>query len=729
MRGRYAIMSRNRRGLFHLSAAQSRNAENSPPFDRRDEDATQGIEVLPALPCSENHDRAASTRRKEASPMTQQERILARNEVNRRRITEFISLTPSKGGLYVCPVCGSGTGPNSTGALQLSKEGNHITCYARKCFGEKGEDTLGVLRKVWNCSETEVFKRIGIIKSDGKPAPIREAAPKKEPEPPAPRADFRDYLGKCHAALMASPDAQAYLTGRGFTAESLERFGLGYDAEKKAVVIPYGRDGHYYITRSIEGKAYRKPKTDEAGPEPLYNAACLYAGDASAVFVVESALCAMSIMQEGGAAVALNGTGSEKLLKQITEQPTQKTLVLCLDNDEAGKEAQRTFAEKLTAQGVPFVEYNVAGKYKDPNEHLQKDPASFAEAVKNGMNAPEAQKEAQRQERAYQFKARYSAAGRIHAFLDGIAESVNNPPQPTGFYTLDEILDGGLYAGYIILTGGTSVGKTAFCLQIADNVAAAGRDVLYFTLEMTAADLMARSISRLTLKNCGDAESNAKTARYITDGTKRAKYSPAEARLVAESTVEYADTIAPHIFFIEPRQRDKDFLSTDDVKDVLQEYTAGMEPGAQGPLVIVDYAQLLRPTEKDKGADAKQNMSNNATVLYHISKQYNVPLLAITSQPRSEYGQRDSMNAGKESGDLEYTAEYLFRLQFPKPTQKADRENVGSYEKKMKRVPVRTVELAIMKNRSGPTGDTVTFKYHAKFNHFEESGHALDDVD
>lgn len=669
--------------------------------------------------------------------MTQQERILARNEVNSRRITDFISLKPSKSGLYCCPVCHSGEKEHGTGALQLSADRTHATCRSGYCFGEKGEDTLGVLRKVWNCSETEVFKRTGIITDDGKPAQIHTTTPKKEPrpEPPEPRADYRDYINQAHTALAGNAEAKAYIMGRGFTEDTIDRFNLGYDGKYDGIVIPYGRDGRYYIVRKIhpkdKGDKHRKPKREEAGPEPLYNPACLYAGDASTVFVVESPLCAISIMQAGGAAVAIGGTGFEKLLKQLTTQPTQKALVLSLDNDADGQKRQAALADKLTAQGVPFVEYNVAGEYKDPNEHLQADAAAFAEAVKNGMNAPAEQKDAQRKERAYQFRARYSAAGRINSFMDGIAESVNNPPQPTGFDALDGILDGGIYSGYIILTGGTSVGKTALCLQIADNVAATGRDVIYFTLEMTAADLMARSISRLTFKNCNGRESNAKTTRYITDATKRAQYTPTETRLVNDSTLEYADTIAPHIFFVEPRQLDKDFLSTDDIRAVLEDYTAGMEPGERAPFVIVDYAQLLRPADKEKTTDTKQNMSNNATVLYHISKQYNIPLLAITSQPRSEYGQRDSMNAGKESGDLEYTAEYLFRLQFPKPTNKEDKkpENAGSYEKKQKRKDPRTVELAIMKNRSGATGDTVTFTYHARFNHFEEAAAALDDRD
>lgn len=671
--------------------------------------------------------------------MTRKEK---RDQINQQPLTAYISLTPSKGGLYVCPVCGSGTGRNRTGALSIRKEDNRVTCFANGCFGGKGEDTLGALRIIWNTDENGVFRQAGLADDAPAPAPIRAPAPKKEPQPEQqPRADFRGYISKAHAALMKSTDAQAYLTGRGITPESMERFNLGYDAEcynkpleKKipSIVIPYGKDRRYYITRPLTEKQYDKPAEKKAGKEPIYNVACLYAGNSSTVFVVESALCAISIMQESdAAAIALNGTAYNKLLERITAQPTQKTLILCLDNDDTGRQKQAELADKLTAQGVPFVEYNVAGEHKDPNEALAADRAAFAEAIQKAIEAPGAEREKARQEKAYQFKAKYSAAGRINSFMDGIAASINNPPQPTGFDTLDSILDGGIYSGYIILTGGTSVGKTALCLQIADNVAATGRDVIYFTLEMTAADLMARSISRLTFKNCNGRESNAKTTRYITDATKRAQYTPTEARLVNDSTLEYADTIAPHIFFVEPRQLDKDFLSTDDIRAVLEDYTAWMEPGERAPFVIVDYAQLLRPADKEKTTDTKQNMSNNATVLYHISKQYNIPLLAITSQPRSEYGQRDSMNAGKESGDLEYTAEYLFRLQFPKPTNKEDKkpENAGSYEKKQKKKDPRTVELAIMKNRSGATGDTVTFTYHAKFNHFEEAAAALDDRD
>lgn len=669
--------------------------------------------------------------------MTQEQRQQARESINSRPLTDFVSLSKTKGGLYECPVCHSGTRANRTGGLSITADGKRVTCFAKGCFGEKGEDTLGALRIIWNATETEVFTMAGIDTGGPSQGTAQEIRPpkveQKSPDPPEPKADFSAYIKQAQTDLDADQKAKDYLAGRGLTEESVVRFRLGYDREKRAIVIPYGRNYAYYITRSIDGKEYRKPPQAKAGKEPLYNVPCLYTQGGGAVFVVESVFCAMSLMQAGADAVALNGTGGEKLLKQITTQPTGKTLILSLDNDQPGQEAQERLIDGLKELGASFVPFNVAGEHKDPNDALQADKEAFGRSVGAGIAAAEAEaqkvkaaEDQKRAELAYQFKAKYSAAGRIHAFVDGIAESVHNPPQPTGFALLDSILDGGIYSGYLILTGGTSVGKTAITLQIADNIARAGRDVLYFTLEMTAADLMARTISRLTYQNCGGYVANAKTARHITDGTKRALYSQAEERLVAESTLEYADTIAPHMCFIEPQQFGKDFLSTNDIKAVLEEYKQGLEPGQQGPFVIVDYAQLLRPAGQDgKGMDAKQNMSDNATVLYHISKQYNIPLLAITSQPRSEYGKNDSMNAGKESGDLEYSAEYLFRLQFQKPSDK-DKENPGGYEKKEKRKDPRQVELAIMKNRSGQTGDTILFDYFAKFNYFEEKRRVID---
>ena len=79
------------------------------------------------------------------------------------------------------------------------------------------------------------------------------------------------------------------------------------------------------------------------------------------------------------------------------------------------------------------------------------------------------------------------------------------PIWATGFTELDELLDGGFLGGNLILLGAiSSLGKTTFALQIAENIASAGKDVLIFSLEMSKNELNAKSISRNTYRLTDD---------------------------------------------------------------------------------------------------------------------------------------------------------------------------------------------------------------------------------
>ena len=104
---------------------------------------------------------------------------------------------------------------------------------------------------------------------------------------------------------------------RGFSPETVRRFQLGFDAEKQVVVIPYDSSHTYYLTRSVRGKSFRKPKSIEAGEEPIYHRAALYQA-AKPCFVCESPIDAISVMAAGEyPAIAVGGTGSRKLLAAI----------------------------------------------------------------------------------------------------------------------------------------------------------------------------------------------------------------------------------------------------------------------------------------------------------------------------------------------------------------------------------------------------------------------------
>ena len=94
--------------------------------------------------------------------MTREE---ARRDINGRPLTDFVALERSaKAGrnMYKCPVCGSGNGKHKTGALQIYPDSHRVICFSAGCFTDKGQDTLGALRIIWQCSETEALERAGV---------------------------------------------------------------------------------------------------------------------------------------------------------------------------------------------------------------------------------------------------------------------------------------------------------------------------------------------------------------------------------------------------------------------------------------------------------------------------------------------------------------------------------------------------------------------------------------
>ena len=187
-----------------------------------------------------------------------------------------------------------------------------------------------------------------------------------------------------------------------------------------------------------------------------------------------------------------------------------------------------------------------------PNERLQHDAAGLRAAIKATTEAAQIARDAERQEQIEAYRQE-SAEGYIKAFTDGIAASIDTPAIPTGFTGLDKLLEGGLYEGLYIIGAISSLGKTTFALQAADQIAATGQDVIIFSLEMARNELIAKSISRLTYKGYqaqGLPRGAAKTTRGITTGKRYAAYSDNEIALIGDATKAYA-AIGRHIWIKE----------------------------------------------------------------------------------------------------------------------------------------------------------------------------------
>ena len=98
--------------------------------------------------------------------MTNANREAARTALKEIDLDEVWPIQKAKYGSFVCPICGSGTGPHRTGALKIYRDTHRVLCYAGGCFGPKGEDTLGALRRITGKSETEILLEYGACRAE-----------------------------------------------------------------------------------------------------------------------------------------------------------------------------------------------------------------------------------------------------------------------------------------------------------------------------------------------------------------------------------------------------------------------------------------------------------------------------------------------------------------------------------------------------------------------------------
>lgn len=621
----------------------------------------------------------------------------------------------SKGAnMYVCPLCGSGTGSHSTGAFSIKGT-------SWKCFScNEGGDIFDLIGKHEGITDySEQLKRAGElfgISIDSYRATAQEDFREYQNQPKSEQythnnihtTDYTQFF------LQANRDIEKTSYHRGLSIETLNRFKIGYVENWRhpkapnapaspRLIIPTSRES--YLARDTrdqipeEQKAYSKSKV---GSIHLFNAKALQTAT-KPIFIVEGELDALSIIEVGGEAVALGTTTKVKSLIELlkTNKPAQP-LIIALDNDEAGEKAYKELSEGLRGLSIPFYRLNPAGEYKDANEALQGNREALRQAVEEAEHIQDEAEQAQRE--AY---LSTSTAHYLQNFIDGIADSVNTPYIPTGFNKLDAVLDGGLYEGLYIVGAISSLGKTTLITQIADQIAQAGHDVLIFSLEMARAEIMAKSISRHTLQqvlSSGGDIRNAKTTRGITTGKRYENYSKTERDLINGAIVAYSQ-YAEHIYISEGIGD----IGADQIRETVKKHILFT---GKTPVVIIDYLQILAPYS-DRATD-KQNTDKAVMELKRISRDFKTPVIGISSFNRANYKEAVTMEAFKESGAIEYSSDILIGLQL----KGAGKKDFDANEAKKK--SPREIELVILKNRNGSTGDRIELQYYPLFNYFKE---------
>ena len=214
---------------------------------------------------------------------------------------------------------------------------------------------------------------------------------------------------------------------------------------------------------------------------------------------------------------------------------------------------------------------------------------------------------------------------------------------------------------------------------------------------------MAKSISRITTETAG-RDSDRKTVQGILQGTRWKHYSQEERQTIDRAAAKYAE-IAKHLYILEG-------VGNIGAAEVRQAVERHRKIRGVSPILVTDYLQILAPA--DPRATDKANTDAAVLEMKRISRDYNTPVICISSFNRSNYRERVSMEALKESGAIEYSSDVVIGLQL---------EGAGGKEfdvDKAKAENPRKIEAVILKNRSGKTGQTIPFEYYTHFNLFRD---------
>lgn len=627
-----------------------------------------------------------------------------------------------------CPVCGNG---HKTGCFHYYSDTQKVKCYSCGFSG----DLFDLIAAEKGISNAEAISEAHHLYGSEKM--WHPVIPQKQ-ENETPPEDLASFFRQAAAA-----NDFEYLKKRGISEGIQQRFMVGFVPDwispqairttlekggdparlprSPRCIIPTSRNS--YIARDTrddltdEQKRYSKQKQ---GSQALFNLRAFNRSEA--VFITEGEIDAMSIEEAGGAAVGLGSTANLKaLISYLQENPTDQVLILCLDNDEPGRATQIQLADELNKLDIRYIDgtKTLLKAANDPNEALVNDPSAFRDGVcflqSKARKLP-----------SEGFTKEYRAAELLDYFRK-IEEQPEGLEAKTGFRRLDEKLQGGLHEGLYIIGAVSSLGKTTFTLQLADQIAGTGQDVLFFSLEMSKLELIAKSISRHSFLCAGLGVENRRfiardTAQILNN--RRYKYYSEKERQAINEAIRLYSLPAENMYIYEGRYKGQR-LTVQHIKEITREH---WKTTGRTPVVFVDYLQIVAPA--DIKASDKQNTDTAVFELKELSRDLKTAVVAISSFNRDNYTQPVNMASFKESGAVEYSSDVLFGLQYAGmdylPGEKDGarttrlRDLMAEIQRmKENKVPI-PIELKCLKNRNGYPF-TVTLDMQAAFNHFTES--------
>lgn len=291
----------------------------------------------------------------------------------------------------------------------------------------------------------------------------------------------------------------------------------------------------------------------------------------------------------------------------------------------------------------------------------------------------------------------------------------------TGYKLLDRQQP--FYPGFYCLGAISSLGKTTFCGQMADQIAASGRCVLYVSLEQTNFELFSKSLARgFWRTNRLDTRNNNRPSTCPTPSSiqlRRGQTAGFQAELDRQID-GYVQAVGYRVIVVHGA-----FSMT--VEDIIGVIDAVMRQLHEKPVVIVDYLQIVAPTLiNGRIPDSKTAIDHIVHTLKAKQSQDGLTVLAISSLNRQNYLTPVDFESFKESGGIEYGADVIWGLQLSILNDETFYYSIGQNGKphetslREKRQMIiaakaacpRRVDLVCLKNRYGISSYEIPFEYY-----------------
>ena len=553
---------------------------------------------------------------------------------------------------YICPLPGCHHGEHGDGLTYdpNSKDRNGLKCFSCGFSGS----IIDLYMQANNITDfnkaTEDLAAMLNIEIDSRQTTAEKPQNNNTGETQKQPADYTEYYRKC-AAWLADPAtgqaAREYINNRGISIKTATALNIGFDPAADPANAPGLANGkiyptprviapcnkEFYIARAIEPNAAYKAPNPKGSSADIFNAAALYNGDI--VFIVEGLFDALSFIEAGNQAIALNSVGNgDKLIKRLEKKPTAASFIICPDNDPNAETDKKTKAQmqelqqQLTGMGYKAIIQNVAGKEKDINDAFIKDPAGFTERT----------------------TAAIAEVDDLAAFLSKV-QTETYKPHATGVNFLDALLNGGVENQTLnLIAAAPATGKTALCSQIAEALTRNGKPVIYFNFEMSREQMLSRVISARIFNNTG----YRMTSKQVRQGF---KWSDQERALVTAEVEAYRSENRPR--YIDANEITPEL---NNIVEYLENIGKRAEmTGKDAPAVFVDYLHLIN----SKGNDLQETIKETCTALKAYSIKYNTFVFAILAVNRDSMKDgKITLYSGRDSSNIEYSADAFITLNF-----------------------------------------------------------------